>query len=282
MPLTLPPSLEPYRARLEALAAPCLLFSLEEVEDPATPGSRYGGLPLVPPGTAWPRSPRRPMVFLGQLDFAQLARCHGGALAHLPAEGVLSLFYDEQEQRWGSSPEDRKWWQAVWAPRAEQVVALDMPEELAESGLAFERPVRLLARLGVSLPRGESWGEGPVPGLEELPRPQVASYEALRQRLVGPRPHQVGGHASWVQNDARLEAQLVSQGMDCSQPGAWGSEQARRLGRGAAEWGLLWQIPSDEQVGFQWGDAGSLYLLARSKDIRAGRFEQAWLGLQCM
>ena len=47
------------------------------------------------------------------------------------------------------------------------------------------------------------------------------------------------------------------------------------------EWSLLWQIGSDDASGFTWGDMGNLYLLIRDQDLRARRFDKAWLGLQC-
>jgi uncharacterized protein YwqG len=30
-----------------------------------------------------------------------------------------------------------------------------------------------------------------------------------------------------------------------------------------------------------WGDVGRIYLLARDEDLRAGRFDRAWLVMQC-
>lgn len=54
-----------------------------------------------------------------------------------------------------------------------------------------------------------------------------------------------------------------------------------KLKREAASWNLLWQVGFDEWQGFGWGSSGTVYLLIRDEDLRACRFESAWLILQC-
>jgi uncharacterized protein YwqG len=273
----LSPSLDSWRERIESAVAPCILFTARDVEDSGVPGCRYGGHPLVPEGTEWPRSPGGLLHFVGQLDFAELAACRGEALPDMPRDGVLALFYDVQEQRWGSDPKDKAYWKLVWTPRSEEAVPLPPPKELEDAGLAFDLPLRLTPRLGMSLP--DAWDRGTGMIAQDWGEAQLDDYTVLRERLTGGmHVHQVGGHPWWVQNDARLDAQLVSHGLDSS---GYDSLQARRLVPGAAEWNLLWQIGSDDQTGFTWGDYGNLYLLIRNPDLRARRFDKAWLGLQC-
>ncbi len=276
----LPPSLETWRERIETVVAPGILFTARDAEDPDMPGCRYGGHPLVPPGTDWPRSPSGPLVFIGQLDFAELAACRGEALPDLPRDGVLALFYDVQEQRWGFDPKDSAYWKLLWTPHSAEAVPLPPPAELEEAGLAFDLPLRLEPRLGMSLP--DIWdGRAPLPA-EEWGDTEAEDYRVLREQLTGgEHAHQVGGHPWWIQSDARLEAQLVSNGLYCGDSRGFDSPKARQLGSGASAWGLLWQIGSDDQTGFMWGDAGNLYLLIRDQDLRARRFDRAWLGLQC-
>ncbi|PTL77667.1 YwqG family protein [Vitiosangium sp. GDMCC 1.1324] len=276
----LPPSLEAWRERVEAVVAPCILFTPRDEEDPTLPGCRYGGHPLVPPGTEWPHSPQGPLHFVGQLDFAELAACRGKALPELPRDGVLALFYDVREQHWGFDPKDSAWWKLLWTPRSAEAVPLAPPAELEEAGLAFDLPLRLQPRLGLSLPGPED--RRTPPPTEEWGRDQGDDYTVLRERLTGgEHTHQVGGHPWWIQNDARLEAQLVSHGLYCGDSRGYSSPKARKLESGASEWNLLWQVASDDASGFMWGDLGNLYLLIRDQDLRARRFDQAWLGLQC-
>ncbi|WP_257462617.1 YwqG family protein [Archangium lipolyticum] len=276
----LPPSLDRWRERIESAVAPCILFTARDMEDSDIPGCRYGGHPLVPEGTAWPHSPSGPLHFVGQLDFAELAACRGEALPDLPRDGVLALFYDVQEQHWGYDPKDSAFWKLVWTPRSEEAVPLAPPAELVDAGLAFDLPLRLTPRLGMSLP--DAWDRAGGMIAQDWGEAEADDYAVLRERLTGgEHTHQVGGHPWWVQNDARLEAQLVSHGLYCGDSRGYDSPQARRLMPGASEWNLLWQIGSDDQTGFTWGDYGSLYLLIRAQDLRARRFDKAWLGLQC-
>jgi uncharacterized protein YwqG len=278
-PLSLPAPLEPWRAQLEAAAAPCLRFTLEDAEDPATPGCRYGGHPLVPPGTAWPTGPKGLLHFVGQLDFAELASVHGGALADLPRDGVLCLFYDMQEQPWGFEEGDRASWKLLWTPRREDAVPLPPPQALEDAGLAFDLPVRMVSRLALSLPDPSDVRGRQPPG--RWTHKELELYETLRLELSGgENGHQVGGFPWWVQQEARTEAQELTRPLFRTEARGPGALKPQRH-ESAAEWTALWQIGSDDLTGFMWGDMGNLYLLVHDTDLRAQRFDRAWLGLQC-
>jgi uncharacterized protein YwqG len=53
------------------------------------------------------------------------------------------------------------------------------------------------------------------------------------------------------------------------------------LAAGAIDWVLLLQIDSDDATGMYWGDLGRIYVWIRKDDLRHGRFDAAWLVLQC-
>lgn len=65
-----------------------------QAEQPDSPadGSRLGGMPYAPPGWTWPVAAGEPLLFIGQINCADV---HGmpGAEA-LPASGLLSFFAD--------------------------------------------------------------------------------------------------------------------------------------------------------------------------------------------
>lgn len=55
--------------------------------------SRFGGLPFAPAGWSWPTLDGEPMLFLGQVNCADVRRFPGGEV--LPRNGVLAFFGEE-------------------------------------------------------------------------------------------------------------------------------------------------------------------------------------------
>ncbi|MFP2928781.1 YwqG family protein [Pyxidicoccus sp. 3LG] len=266
---------------LEQARAPCILFD-KVVGAPSPRGCRYGGLPFLPPGTSWPRSPEGPLHFLGQLDFAELAECRGEHLPELPKEGLLAFFYDVENQPWGTKPSHRAFWELIHVPPGSEQVPLSPPAEL----LRAERPVlplrHLRPSLGLSLP---GWADLNAPVEPDFwSEEQGEDIIELRRALAGTDnpdqgADQLRGHPNWWQEDGRIDAQLASNGIDAYRSDL--SPQEERLKSGASEWTLLWQVGTDEELDLVWGSQGTLYLLIRNKDLRARRFDRAWLILQC-
>lgn len=58
--------------------------------------TQVGGLPLVPPGTDWPRHDGRPLAHLATIAFGELPRVPGGEA--LPRAGTLAIFADLDEE----------------------------------------------------------------------------------------------------------------------------------------------------------------------------------------
>lgn len=73
------------------------------MEQLATGASRFGGVPDLPPGVAWPARDGVPMEFIAQIRLADVAAA--GADARLPAQGSLLFFYNSQ---WSSSDMERE------------------------------------------------------------------------------------------------------------------------------------------------------------------------------
>ncbi len=114
---------------------------------------------------------------------------------------------------------------------------------------------------------------------------QAEAYAELQRELVGSEAvdqaaAQVRGHPAWIQDDARMECQFLSQGLSPEDVPEEPAAMAR-LKREAAAWSLLWQVPFDEEQGFAWGSSGTVFVLLQDEDLRARRFERAWLVLQC-
>lgn len=79
---------------LLSLAQPTIAFkSTKAAEKTLAVGtSKLGGGPDLPAGAAWPMIGERPLSFLGQFNFAELAV--SPVARELPATGLLSVFFD--------------------------------------------------------------------------------------------------------------------------------------------------------------------------------------------
>lgn len=91
------------RAEDEPDLDPAAMAAFEAgMEKLAIGASRFGGVPDLPPGVAWPARDGVPMEFIAQIRLADVAAA--GADERLPAQGNLLFFYNSQ---WGSSDQDR-------------------------------------------------------------------------------------------------------------------------------------------------------------------------------
>jgi hypothetical protein len=57
--------------------------------------------------------------------------------------------------------------------------------------------------------------------------------------------------------------------------------EAHLLMPGAADWQLLLQIDTEDQIHMMWGDVGRLCYWIRRDDLRHRRWHTAWLVLPC-
>ncbi len=210
-------------------------------------GSRFGGAPFLPPRMKWPRGPKGPLDFIGQLDFAELAPMHRKEL-RLPNSGVLSLFYDLENPTTGDDPTDRRAWKTCFVPTGAE------GRFIADSEASDSVPLRMI---DASFVRSSAPSEG----------------------------HQVGGAPAWIQGDGRPQLALRAGGLSLTDiEGLIESERRGTdvvsLAREANQWRLLWQIPSETGL-FEWFGSGTLYVLIREDDLEAQRFDKALCLAQC-
>jgi uncharacterized protein YwqG len=249
---------------------------------------RFGGDPIVPAGTAWPYHDNRPMSFVGQLNFAELAEVHEGVLPDLPTGGILAFFADLTDLPGGGyKPEHRALWHITYAPPDSADIALAAPPFVETD--SYEQPpppCTIESRLSLSLP---DLGSEQLQYLflrsdssETLDayRGLYQDYYYQRFREGDEQDHQVCGQPNWVQHDTRATAELVSHGISCGDPAAWKTPEAIALRPGAADWQLLWQLGSDYVSGFYFAVCGSVYILIRKQDLRARAFDKCWVDIQ--
>jgi uncharacterized protein YwqG len=253
-----------------ALVAPICRSAVRLVKSAGESRSYLGGTPPLAAGTAWPTKGADALTFLACLDLESLREV--SVLPWLPPSGRLLFFYDTENQPWGFDPKHRGGWAVL---------------HTADASTAATRqpPTPALPRIGVSFESVRS-----VPSWErpEVSALQMTDAEAdtlvdLQSAVYRKEPcHQVDGFPNPIQGDEmELECQLVSHGIYCGDASGYESAKAAALRGGASEWKLLLQVDSDDDLKVMWGDGGVLYFWIREGDARAGRFENAWVVLQC-
>lgn len=278
--LLLPAVLEPLRDRIEATLAPSIV--LGPAERDANNRTRFGGAPLLAPGIEWPRSDRGPLSFVSQIDFREL-RGFGGDGLVLPTDGVLTFFYDVEEQPWGYDPSHSSGWALSYAPDSERAIDVEAPhgaipfdaDPLTPSTVpTLPWPGDLALRTFGESPERAPWAREYKAFVESF---TIASAPELG---LGPGRHQIGGHPQWLDGDGRLTAALASSGVHAgSDRGRWSANDLHRAEAAASDWQLLWQLePHDDR--FTWVEMGTLFVLIRKQDLAARRFDRAWVVFQ--
>lgn len=247
------------------------------VADPAMEtsdrASRLGGLPDLSPSITWPTRDGRPLSFIAQVNLADVTLHHAQGL--MPERGMLSFFYDALTQdAWGFSPADRGSAAVLYTPAASVTQRRHPPIGLTRDGVFEEIGLRPEPEL--SLAPGESY----VVSTLGMPGTAGTAYAELLGDQDGVT-HRLLGHPDPIQGDMQEECQLVTNGLYCGDATGYNDPTARKLRPGAAQWRLLLQVDSQEDIGMMWGDAGRLYYWIRESDLADGNWGETWLILQC-
>lgn len=257
---------------LVRLAQPAIRLTTQPTDEHTLDlgASKLGGSADLPPGVAWPVWKNIPMSFIGQLRLADVAQFAG---AHdLPSTGLLSFFYDAQQQTYGADPADRGGWQAQYYTGAPALLQrTPFPANLPASARFTPCAVTFSAIL--TLPEQPKLDDPSLtwsPDAEQRYEQFWAAYPSPAARATP--QHQVLGHPDTLQDDMRLECQLAAHGIASSN-----DPRAAELSAGAMAWRLLFQVDSDGNTGMHWGDGGLLYYWVQRADLPACRFEQTWL-----
>jgi uncharacterized protein YwqG len=266
---------------LSEFEEPAIAFELAPPEDDGDRvTSRLGGAPFLPAGFEWPRNGGRELDFLLQIQLAEVAPLD--PLRRLPGSGLLTFFYDLENQPWGYDPEALAGFRVVLSS-AGSVEPASLPNEeyrLPERSLRFS-PVTTLPHYGSrAMDRLEQAGGGSDESRWKAYTKLLAAVEHAAYPR-GPALNRLFGHSANVQGDMQLEAQLVTHGLYCGNSSGYDDPRTRALEAGADDWVLLLQLDSDAGADLMWGDSGRLYYWVRREDLAACRFDRAWMGLQC-
>ena len=258
-------------ARMEPLKRPALHL----VGTSRDVRSRIGGVPDLPDDFQWPRWKNAPLAFLAQIDLAEIGQ--QSVLPDLPKHGLLHVFYDQEQSTWGFDPEDKRSWRVIYSDDGAGFRRTDPPVGVSRQGRYREKRVEF--REVTTYPSLDRLSEQPIQmsdeTWDELDNHQARDFAGL------PR-HQLGGLPNPVQGDnMELECQLASSGVNVGGPSGFASPEAKVLESGAADWVLLLQLDTDDDADMMWGDVGALYFWIRDEDLKARKFSECWMVLQC-
>jgi len=259
---------------LAALAQPSIRLTTTRADEAklAVGASKFGGLPDMPLGTAWPILNGVAMSFAGQIRLED-ARPFD-ARRQLPPAGLLAFFYDARQQTYGDDPKDRGgWWAHLFADttqlqRTDAPVVLPDVARFKPCALAFSSELTMplephLERVDLTLSADEQKAYETF--LSSFPTPQGS--RGIRNRMLG--------YADTIQDDMRVQAQLLSHGLtDGDDP------KAKTLLPGAMDWALLLQVDSDTNAGMHWASEGRLYFWIERAALAAATFDNVWVVLQ--
>ncbi len=260
---------------IDALAKPSIRLYTTPIDEARLPvgTSKVGGLPDLPSGLSWPEFAGLPQSFIAQIRLVDVRPYDTeGAL---PEIGMLWFFFCDAEQEiYGDDPQNRGAWQILFQQGdLTNLHRTSAPARLPAESRFQACSVRFAGEITLSqVPQMEianyDWSD------EELQK-----YEDLIFHLTPPDQrafrHRLLGNPDLIQDDMRLQCQLVSHGItDEDDP------RAQELKKGMMDWRLLFQVDTDERIGMRWSSTGMLYYWMTSANLQARRFDTAWLVMQ--
>lgn len=256
-------------------------------EDGLPPGrSKLGGEPDLPVGMEWPTRPAyanpdntplpeiaaedSPLHLIAQINLKDVAAA--GCDLPLPDSGLLLFFYDAEVQPWGMYPEDAVGWRVIY-------VAGETATERHPSPFDLCLVQSIQLNPSEDLPVAD-WMEEQLQDEkfnDEFDKLQDDDFDRM-----WPDGHAFGGWPHSIQHPVEFDCELIRKRGEPENSGDGRTITVSDVRDSAAEWRLLLQIDSDDDMIWSWGGGGRIYFLCRESDIAARRFDRVWVVLQCM
>lgn len=232
--------------------------------------SRFRGSALIAPGTKWPEGPNGPLTFLLALDFAEVDALIARS-EDLPTSGILNVFYDTTGADWSSSTAGPQHWRLLYEPGD----VVECPPPVASAHAVPFRMKPCVEGPPDGHPRHQLAGNPRWIQVDHRPWLHFVSGQYRTDRLAIAALDRAGVPHDALATSDRKDLLSAARALDAA------AVDRATFSPGVADWKLLLQIDSDESLSFCWGDVGTLYVLIRTGSLRARRFDEAWLCMQC-
>lgn len=280
------------KEKLESMAKNSIELKIQENEVYQLGTTRFGGQPDVPSDFIWPTYmgesydhvvKERPLSFLAQFNCADFAKYDTEHL--LPDHGLLSFFYELDSMCWGFDPKDKGCARVYWFEDISALSEAEFPADMEED---FILPmVKIALSQKPSYPSWQDFTEAfPDDDDDE-------AFNTAWEELTGedeedlPDRSQLLGWPDVIQNSMFEECDIASKGYYLGNPEGWRKipKDIRQEAEQTAKdrWMLLLQLDTVECDDFElmFGDCGHIYFYITKEDLKARRFDNIWLILQC-
>lgn len=272
------------KKQLEQMQRNSIVLKIGTSEEYKLCGTRFGGKPDVPPGFQWPYFAvekcgkivsQRPLSFLAQFNCEELAQYDTEHL--LPTHGLLSFFYETENQCWGYDPKDKGCARVFWFQDLSVLKEASSPEDMYEG---CEFPM-----IKIEMAQKSSF-----PSIQDLTEIYPNIDDELDSDGNDDEPENCSKLLGWadiIQNSMAAQCDLVSQGYYLGSGNDWRRvpNDIRKQAEETAldRWVLLFQLDTVENEDFElmFGDCGRIYFFITKEDLLACSFDKVWLVLQC-
>ena len=232
---------------------------------------------------SWPMDNSKPMTFVAQMRLQDIPKVNG--TLKLPNEGILYFFgdfarpwkvlYEQDESDLSElspppmpTPQPATGWRKFLPNKKSRLEHGPVYKQKFVSFQVVETYPPLESKeLDALELEDDEWDE-----VSEL-------SEALFKKTA---KHYLFGYPSPVQgNDMEIYCQLESHGLVAGTKKTQADPRYKELMASVFDWQLLFQVDSDDDTGFMWGDAGMLYFWMRKQDAEALAFDRVWMTDQC-
>lgn len=253
------------RATASQMAQPAVALAYDAgAPVPDAPVSSIGGRPSLPPGERWPEDKGRPMLFLLQINYADMPPLPG-----YPESGLLSVFVRDEDVYGCDFPSrDQTGFRTIYHPDPTGFERAALPEGQSDMHVYGDDLARHGAPLtGTAASGSPTWACYYMSGLtEHWPgNPPRALEDAFFDGLVAGKPGALyyGGHPDFTQDDFRR------------------ADDRPALTEVILQMGFVHDVAPPGKWGICWGDAGEMCLMLSAADLQARRFEATAYNWDC-